>query len=292
MVPAASIDPRMLRQRLLITLLILPPGLACILWGGPWYFGVMVLIVSLAAYEYGQMMQKTGARPARALIIGGATLLACAASLPVIRPELAPYLGLVSGGTLALLLVATTLWHVVDFERGAPAAGTDWAISLAGIVYFGWMVSYFMLLRETIRDGLGWTLVVLPSIWLSDTGAYLAGKRWGRHAMAPRLSPKKTWEGFVGGLVWGLVFGGLIGWIVSLRAGPDTALGFGSGAVVGLVTALAAVLGDLSISMFKRQVGIKDTSNLLGAHGGLLDRIDSWLIGGPVAYYLIRLFFK
>jgi phosphatidate cytidylyltransferase len=281
-----------LRQRLIISLLIVPPGLLCIIWGGIFYYIVMLGIVGLAAYEYVDMLQKSGARPARVLTIGGAILLAVVQSLNVILPSLNQYGALASGITVVLLIVVTLLWHVRDFERGAPNAGTDWAVTIGGILYMGWMCSYFIPLRMGLRDGMGWTLVVLPAIWLSDTGAYVAGRAWGRHPMAPRLSPKKTWEGFVGGLVGGMFFGALFAGLLSLRSDPTSSLGFFSGAVVGFMAALGGVLGDLSISMFKRQVGIKDTSNLLGAHGGLLDRIDSWLIGGPIAYFVIMLFFK
>lgn len=281
-----------LRQRLIISLLIVPPGLLCIILGGIFYYIVMLGIVGLAAYEYVDMLQKSGARPARVLTIGGAVLLAVVQSLNVILPSLNQYGALPAGITVVLLIIITLLWHVRDFELGAPNAGTDWAVTIGGILYMGWMCSYFIPLRDSLPDGMAWTLVVLPAIWLSDTGAYVAGRAWGRHAMAPRLSPKKTWEGFVGGLVGGMFFGALFAGLLSLQAGPNSKLGLVSGAVVGFMAALGGVLGDLSISMFKRQVGIKDTSNLLGAHGGLLDRIDSWLIGGPIAYFVILLFFR
>jgi len=289
---AQAENTRKLRQRLIIALLIVPPGLLCIILGGVFYFVAMLVIVALAAYEYVDMLQKSGARPARALTVAGALVLTVVQSTSVIWPELSASSNVASGATVVLLLVITTLWHLIDFERGAPNAGTDWAVTLAGIFYIGWLCSYFIALRDGLPDGMGWTLVVLPAIWLSDTGAYVAGRAWGKHFMAPRLSPKKTWEGFVGGLVGGMFFGALFAGLLSLRTDPDTTLGLFSGAVVGFMAALGGVLGDLSISMFKRQVGIKDTSNLLGAHGGLLDRIDSWLIGGPVAYFVILLFFK
>ena len=281
----------MLRQRLIITLLILPPGLLCIRLGGFPYLVVMMIITLIASREYAQMMKASGARPAQALIIGGALALALVQALPAVWPTQESQASLFTSATLVALLVAATTWHLVDFEHGAPASGTDWAITIAGIVFVGMMCSYFILLRDGLSSGLEWTLVVLPAIWMSDSGAYVTGKRWGKHALTPRLSPNKTWEGFGGGLVWGVVFGGLFAAILSLQT-SDPHINFFSGAVVGGVASLAGVLGDLSISMFKRQVGIKDTGNLLGAHGGLLDRIDSWLIGGPVAYFVILLFFS
>lgn len=288
---AQAENTRKLRQRLIIALLIVPPGLLCIILGGIFYWLVMLGIVGLAAYEYVDMLQKSGARPARALTIGGALVLALVQSLNIILPNLSGYSTVIIGLTLVLIIVGTLLWHVVDFERGAPNAGTDWAVTIGGIMYMGWLCGYFIPLRETLPDGMAWTLVVLPAIWLSDTGAYVAGRAWGRHPMSPRLSPNKTWEGFVGGLIGGMFFGALFAGLLSLR-NPGGTVNLFSGAVVGFMSALGGVLGDLSISMFKRQVGIKDTSNLLGAHGGLLDRIDSWLIGGPIAYFVILLFFN
>ncbi|HLF03164.1 MAG TPA: CDP-archaeol synthase, partial [Anaerolineales bacterium] len=126
---------------------------------------------------------------------------------------------------------------------------------------------------------------------LADSGAYVAGKRWGRHLLAPRLSPKKTWEGLVGGLLAGALSGVLFGGLGSLVVPPESDVSALSGGIIGLVVAVTGVLGDLGISMMKRQAGIKDTSHLLGAHGGLLDRIDSWIIAGPIAYFVIVVFF-
>lgn len=282
----------MLRQRLIITLLILPPGLLCIFLGGIPYLVAMVMIILIAGREYTQMLKASGARPAQALIIGGALGLALIPSLPSVWLTLETRSGLFNSIALVSVLIAATLWHLIDYEQGAPASGTDWAITVTGTVLIGITCSYIVLLRNGLPNGLEWTLIVLPAIWMADTGAYVAGKRWGRHALTPRLSPNKTWEGFVGGIVWGIFFGGLFAAILGLRSAAGPNINFLSGAVVGGVASLAGVLGDLSISMFKRQAGIKDTGNLLGAHGGLLDRIDSWLIGGPVAYFVILLFFS
>lgn len=281
----------MLRQRLIVALLLLPPGILCIFLGGVWYFAILLAFFSLAAYEYSHMMQKTGARPAQWLIVAGVIGLATVQAVPVFWPDLGSRSGLLGGGALVVVLVSATAWHLVDFERGASTAGTDWAITTAGLVYLGWTSGYFMLLRG-LPDGLLWTMTVFPAIWFSDSGAYVVGKRFGRHPMVPRLSPKKTWEGFIGGTLWAVFFGALFGWIASFRGGPESSVGLWSGAVVGLVVGLAGVLGDLGISMLKRQVGVKDTSNVLGAHGGLLDRIDSWIIAGPVAYFVILSFFQ
>jgi phosphatidate cytidylyltransferase len=145
---------------------------------------------------------------------------------------------------------------------------------------------YFIALRD-LPDGLWWLVTVLPSMWLADSGAYVLGKQWGRHKMAPRLSPKKTWEGYAGSVVCGVVGGGLLGWCWRIGAGPTSLLDWPTGALAGGLAGALGPLGDLGISMFKRQIGVKDVSDLLHGHGGALDRIDSWLIAVPVGYYFV-----
>jgi phosphatidate cytidylyltransferase len=281
----------MFRQRIIVTLLLIPPGIACIFLGGWWYFGLLQFFFLTAAWEYSGLMRKGGFRPALPLVVGGVFLLTLAQSAPSFWPALQSEAALLSGGAITLLLVAATTWHLIDFELGASTSGADWAITVAGIVYLGWMGGYFIPLRA-LPAGLSWTMTILPAIWFSDSGAYTVGSRWGKHLMSPRLSPKKTWEGFAGGIVWGIFFGALFGAFGSVRAGPGAGVGFRSGALIGLVVSLVGVLGDLGISMLKRQMGVKDSSNLLGAHGGLLDRVDSWIVAVPVAYFVILLFFR
>lgn len=120
--------------------------------------------------------------------------------------------------------------------------------------------------------------------WATDSGAYLAGVSLGRHPLLPRVSPSKTWEGAVGGLVGAT----LVGWLC--------ARGFAvfmtplAGATLGLVVGLAAQLGDLVESLLKRDAGTKDSAELIPGHGGILDRFDSLLFTVPVTYYYFRLF--
>lgn len=280
----------MLRQRLLIATLIVPPGLL-VIWIGGWLFLIVIFLFFLIAVrEYIQMMQQAGHRPAQPVLVGGVLALILAQALPAMMAGLLPIANLLSGGVLMLTLIVAVAWHLADYERGAPSSATDWAVTVAGLVYVGWAAGYGMLLR-TLPDGRLWTLIVLGCIWLADTGAYVVGKRWGRRPLAPRLSPKKTWEGFAGGVIWAAGFGALFGVIGSTSVPPQSAIGAGSGFLIGLIVGLTGPIGDLGISMIKRQVGLKDTGNLLGAHGGILDRIDSWIVAIPLAYFAIKLFF-
>ena len=160
---------------------------------------------------------------------------------------------------------------------------TETAEALFGALYTGVLISHLILIRSVFAEGLVLALVLILSVWASDVAAYLFGIMFGRHKMAPRISPKKSWEGFYAGTIacvtmW-VVAPGLLGvdlpvWLM---------------AAVGLAVALAAVVGDLFESRLKREVGVKDSGDALPGHGGFLDRIDSLLLAGLVAYWILWL---
>jgi phosphatidate cytidylyltransferase len=143
------------------------------------------------------------------------------------------------------------------------------------------MGGHLVALRQ-VRDGLQWLLLSLLITWSTDTGAYLIGSNWGRRKLAPRLSPGKTIEGTIGGWATGIVIGGLVAWMLGL----DVVHGLVLGALIGV----ASPLGDLGISMMKRQVGAKDSGHLIPGHGGALDRIDSILFTVVIGYYYVEWF--
>jgi phosphatidate cytidylyltransferase len=118
-------------------------------------------------------------------------------------------------------------------------------------------------------------------------GAYVIGHMWGRHKLSPRLSPRKTWEGYLGGIVSGVVLTTLFAAMWQAWGSAELGITPLRGALVGLVMSVFPTLGDLGESMIKRQVGVKDSSNLLPGHGGFFDRIDSWLWAVVLGYYLI-----
>lgn len=284
----------MLRQRLLVALFIVPPGLL-IIWAGGWlFFATMLVVFAIGGYEYVYVMKQNDRQPAQAIIVWGTLGLGVARALPSLLPVLQPIQPSLNDLTLAFIILATTWWHVRDYERGASRAATDWALTLAGIFYIGWMCSFYALIRY-LPDGMWWLFLTLAPIWMADVGAYTMGRWLGKHLLAPRLSPKKTWEGFIGGVLWGMCFGGLFGWFghIAITGGTMTAstVNMGSGALLGLFGGVIGTLGDLTISMLKREAGLKDSGTLFGPHGGMLDRIDSWILGGPFFYYLITLFF-
>ena len=133
-------------------------------------------------------------------------------------------------------------------------------------------------------------MIVLPIIWAGDTGAYAIGSAYGRHKMTPRLSPKKSWEGYFAGLFTSILVGAFFSYAFSSLspaplAGLITPL---QGGFLGLVIGAFAPLGDLGESMFKRQGGLKDSSNIFPGHGGFFHRIDSWIWGAVLGYFIVQ----
>jgi phosphatidate cytidylyltransferase len=139
-----------------------------------------------------------------------------------------------------------------------------------------------------------WLKLVLPLVWAADTGGYSIGSAYGKHKMAPRLSPKKSWEGYFAGIFTSVLVGAFFAYAFSLMpTGPQPLHGLINplqGALLGLAIGALAPLGDLGESMLKRQSGMKDSSNIFPGHGGFLDRIDSWIWGAAIGYFLIQYF--
>lgn len=267
----------MLVERLLVTIVLLPLGLLLIAGGG-WPFALVIaIILALAGWEYVKLMRLGGHQPAGALVIGGAALLALGRAWDGFES---------AGWLLSLLVLAAMTWHLLAYERGRDLAPVDFGVTLGGIFYLGWIGAYLVSLRD-LPEGKWWFLLALPAMWIADSGAYMIGSRYGRHKLSPRLSPKKTWEGYWGGLIAGALGAALLALVWRIGAGPQTAITAGRAALLGLVISALAPLGDLGESMFKRMVKAKDSSNLIPGHGGVFDRIDSWLWAGVIGYYLV-----
>lgn len=267
----------MLVKRLWVTVILLPVGMAAILAGG-WYFAALVAIfMGLAAWEYSSMFQAGGLQPATVLVLASTLLLLIGRNLTGFGS---------AAWMISLIILVGMTYHLVAYERGRDQAATDFAVTLAGIFYIGWFGAYFISLRN-LPEGKWWILVVLPAVWFADAGAYFIGKRFGRHLLCPRLSPKKTWEGYLGGIVVGVLLTASFAALWRVGAGPHSAITALRGALVGLVLGVFPTLGDLGESMIKRQIGVKDSGNVLPGHGGAFDRIDSWLWAVVLGYYMI-----
>lgn len=264
----------MLLKRTLVILAILPIGILAIHAGGWFYTAVAAILGGISAWEYTRLMRLSGAQPFVFLVVVGTILLFLQRQWDGFRT---------SHFVLSLLILAGLVYHMLAFERGRQAAASDFAATVGGVLYLGWIGAYLVSLRS-FSEGHWWTFLVLSAGWAADIGAYFIGTRWGRHRLSPRLSPKKTWEGFWGGVVSGFLCGLLLGYLFPLLGASIPAV---SGLWIGLIAGVVTTLGDLGESLFKRQAGVKDSGNLLPGHGGVFDRIDSWIWMGVVGYYLV-----
>jgi len=268
-------------RRVLTALAIAVVGLPAVIYGGVFYFLIMSIFLGGSAWEFIRLYRAVQYEPNEIVTIGGVLVIATARFF---FPEYAvPVL------VLFVLLAMTA--HVIAYERGRDKAGLDFTVTVAGIVYLGWLGSYLLDLRS-LPDGGWWFMFILPLVWAGDTGAYSIGAVYGRHKMSPRLSPRKSWEGYVAGIVTAIYAGVLFAYAYS-SLGPRPLQGLidpFQGAALGILISAITPLGDLGESMFKRQGGLKDSSNIFPGHGGFLDRIDSWIWGAAIGYFIIRYF--
>lgn len=268
----------MLRTRLRTAAVLIPIAIGGIYLGGWPLLALAALLLTLAEIEFCRLMARAGFRLASAFGIGLLWLLLLDAQ----RPDW----GLLKPG-LTLIVLVSLGWQLFHRRRWPVA---DWAMTVVGGLYLGLCGACVIALRAMPEDGLWWTLTALPAIVFADTGAFFVGRALGRHKLAPTLSPGKTWEGYIAGV---LLSGGLSGLLAGFwrrYAGMGSAIGWQHGLILGVVIAAVAPLGDLAVSMIKRQVGVKDSGTIIPGHGGALDRVDSILWAGVIGYYYVLWF--
>lgn len=254
----------MLRYRVLVAVVGIPIGLAAVILGGYFFFGLVILVTALGLHEYYTIL-----RPYRPnLLVGYIAGLGVVVGAFFLDGE-----GILLG--LAALVVLTFFWSLFG-ALGAHLVGRM-AVTGFGTLWVGLGFAYLLMLRD-LEHGLALTIMVMACTMLSDTFAYFVGRAVGRHRMAPRISPNKSVEGAIGGLVGAVVAAVVVKvyspWLPGLEA-----------VVLGLVIGVVGQWGDLFESAFKRDFRIKDSGRILPGHGGILDRFDSMLFAGFVAYW-------
>lgn len=251
--------------RILGALLFVAPFIAFAWLGGWWFTGFILLAVGIAMHELIGLLRGSGHAPSL-IIMGVAGLIAFAS---VRLPPSPIVLTLTAFG-----LLGTLAWQL---RNPITQSLADWALAVAGGAYLGLTGGHLAAVRE-FSDGLWWLIFTCATTWTADSGAYFVGRRFGRHKLSPRISPGKSIEGYIGGMVAAAIAGALIGWFSPL----GIMIGLIGGALVGSLS----VLGDLIESLFKRQANVKDSGTLIPGHGGVFDRIDSLLWAGVIVYHL------
>lgn len=242
--------------------------LAAILFGKTMGLAAVIsVIATLAVAEFYAMSRRERRLPNE--LFGWAAV----AAMPFAAAAYGPF-GLTA--VVSMLVIASLLWHLM-FRQ---VRTTDTAVTVFGAVYIGFTLSHFVLIRA-LDAGTELALATIVSVWANDVFAYLVGSTIGRHKMAPRISPNKSWEGFAAGTVFTMAV-----W-VAVYFVASTGLSLTSFIFVGAAASVAAVVGDLAESRLKREAGVKDSGVALPGHGGFLDRFDSLTLVSIVTYYML-----
>lgn len=262
----------MLRTRVITAAIVLPLAVAGILWlPTPAVAVLFAALLGVGAWEWSRLLPLSS-QIARGGLTAAAVGVFALCWYPGWRPHLAS----------VLLPLAVCWWGLAVVLLVRFPRGWDLSVAWPGLgAALGLLVlsAPFTALVTLHADTQGALLVLFlfVLIWAADTGAYFAGRAWGQHKLAERVSPGKTREGALGGIGLALLAAGLGGWALGYPAWQ-----LGVFVLLGGVTAAISIVGDLTISMFKRQAGVKDSGNLFPGHGGVLDRLDSVFAAAPV----------
>ena len=252
----------------------------CIMGGGLWLMALLAFMMIVGSKEYVKILNHKGFYPSLKVIYFTQALLAAVVYFK--RFDLVAI-------TLTICAMCSFLWVLF---RGRQPYIANVATTLLGMVYCGWFPLHLMFLRDlsnsNYENGLGFVVMMFTAILLTDVGAYYIGTKFGKHKLAPVVSPNKTIEGSIGGMAFA-VFGALcisfyidkllhipMHWYVAVCA--------------GIICTIFAQMGDLCESLIKRDAGVKDSGDSLPGHGGFLDRTDSFIFTIPVMYYFCKCF--
>jgi len=261
-----------LRARLLTAIVLIPIITWLICLGGLPFLALIVVLATLAEIEFSSLVARRGFQPVHLFGIGLVWL--CLLDGEFEQGELFKQ-------ALTGILLASLCWQVLNYRHSRVR---EWTGTIASGLYVGLCGSYLVRLRALPGDGLWWTLIAVPVTMFADSAAYVVGSLWGKHKLASLLSTGKTLEGYASGVMAGALMGALLGWLWGLRAGSGSAVTWPHGLVLGLLIAGIAPVGDLAVSMVKREAGVKDSGKLIPGHGGALDRMDSILFAAVISH--------
>jgi len=243
---------------------------AAVWFGEPWFTILIATSGVLAAFEFYKMVALSKVRPLTYLGL-----------IWVLLFILSPHFnyGFLKPLLLTSGVVISLIWLLLRPQK--EEAFSSWVWTIAGIFYIGWLLSYLVALN--LEGGRNWVFFALLTIFASDIAALFVGRALGKHRLAPHISPSKTWEGAIGG-----IFGAIaVSLFFTISTPLGLPLGYGQAVLLGLLVSVFGQLGDLTESLLKRNMGVKDSGKLMPGHGGMLDRIDSVVFTGIVVYYYV-----
>jgi len=277
----------MLLPRFLTALIGVPLFLWAIWWGQIPFFILFFGVTMLALYEYYTLAEESAWPVSKNLGLFCGALLSVSIFLfgtkmtPSSHSKLEIFFTPAVFSSILVILATNAL-----LKKEKENAFIDIAVTFLGLIYIVWSLSHLLMIRDLRPDGKWYTLFLFLVIWALDIGAYGGGRKWGRTKLAESISPHKTWEGVLTGTLCSLGVA-LLCQSIFLKT-----LKMSETFTLALVIAGLAQVSDLSESLFKRNVRVKDSGNLLPGHGGILDRFDSFLLVSPIYYYLLVLLAK
>ena len=275
----------MLKKRVITALWGIPLLIATIWFDRPlpWFTILVAIWGALAVFEFYRLVAaKTPPLTYFGLIW---TLLFILSRDSDLLSALQPHLNLdlLTPLLLTSAVLLSLIWSLLRPQKETAFIG--WAWTMAGILYLGWLLSHLVALRG-LDDGRNWVFFALLINSASDTAAFFIGRALGKRPLAPQISPGKTWEGTIGGIL-----GAIIVSLFFLLSTPlNLPLTWWQAVLLGLLVSIFGQLGDLVESLFKRNMGVKDSGRQIPGHGGFLDRVDSVVFAGVVVYYYVILF--
>jgi phosphatidate cytidylyltransferase len=264
-----------LLKRVLSAVIGIPLLLLLIYQGKSLFLGLMLLLTFIGLFELRQMLGRMKLHFPLPLFYGSGLAFPLLAYFSPVK--------MTQGWSFALLTLVLLL-HLIALLAYYPRYGWgEIAASFMGSAYLGVLLSYLISIRRLTADGFLLILLVLLLTWACDIGAYCCGRLWGKHPLWPAVSPKKTWEGAIGGVLLTVAAA-----LVCRLIWQSFPLYFMM--LLGVALSLSVQLGDLVESAVKRQAGVKDSGHIIPGHGGVLDRFDSLLFSAPAAYLLMIFF--
>ena len=246
----------------------------CIIKGGLAILLLLAVMLAAGSKEYVKMLNHKGFYPSLKVIYLTQAILATVVYLK--RFDLVAI-------TLTICAMCSLMWVLF---RGRQPYIANVATTLFGMVYCGWFPLHLIFLRDLSCDrydsGLGFVVLMFTAILLTDIGCYYVGSKWGKHKLAPTVSPNKTIEGSIGGIFFAILGALIVGYCINL----EWYLAFSA----GIICTVFAQIGDLCESLIKRDAGVKDSGSSLPGHGGFLDRTDSFILTLPIMYYFCKCF--
>jgi len=257
-------------SRIVVGAALLPVVLGLVWLGGWWMFALVAVGALLALHEFAGMTKRLAPLMAAAYLGAALTLVG----------ERLGGIDWMLGGFLSTLLFAFILKGIAATR---PPTTVSVGVTLLGVAWIALGLAYAMLLRDIPEHGRLATFTVLIAVWAGDTFAYFGGRLIGRHKLAPRTSPGKTWEGFAIGML-ATIF------VCFVALYDQNWIPIWESIVLGVVIALVGPMGDLFESAIKRDMQVKDSGRVLGGHGGMLDRVDAILFASVASYYTLLAF--